>query len=87
MQLTMREHGCLSKQYQPLKDQGIINRNRLSPELIRWTDTSPTDGLGAQDPQTYRYVADIPNGQFTTQHLVDERRIVPTKGMTGDMRE
>lgn len=87
MFLTMANDGCLTRRYQQLREQGFLDRNRLSPELQQWVDLQPQEGLGEFNPQTYRFIADIPGSQFRTQHMVDRRRVDPLIGMWCDREQ
>ena len=87
MQLTMRTHGCLTETYKQIREQGYMNKRRITPDLIEWTDIQPDEGNGGMDPNTYKEVLTIPGAQFKTEHMVDIRYSDPLRGMFNDKRQ
>jgi hypothetical protein len=87
MQLTMRTHGCLTKTYEQIREQGFMNRSRISEDQVVWADIQPTEGNGDQDPNTYKVVLDIPGAQFKTEQMVDVRKADIFRGMAQDRRQ
>lgn len=88
MMLTRLNNGkTVSKQYAEMRQQGVIDRDRLSEEQKLWTDLRADEGNGSYNELTYQSDKDIPQGYFTRTLRVSSidstRGIIDIKGQGG----
>jgi hypothetical protein len=71
------EGKILSKTYKTLKDQGYLDRNRLSTEEQVWTETLAQDGNGEFNINNWLVKVDPPASRYVKDFVVDFRRSKP----------
>ena len=88
MMLTRLNNGkTVSKQYAEMRQQGVIDRDRLSEEQKLWVDLGAGEGNGSFNELTYQADKDIAQGYFTRTLRVSSvdgtRGIIDIEGQGG----
>lgn len=86
--LTRLNNGkTVSKQYAEMRQQGVIDRDRLSEEQKLWADLGAGEGNGSFNELTYQADKDIAQGYFTRTLRVSSvdgtRGIIDIEGQGG----
>lgn len=65
MILTRNNNGkTVTAQYRQMRQQGVIDRSRLSQEQADWVGLQPGEGNGDYNPLTYQSDRTIPQGYY-----------------------
>ncbi|MFA5744358.1 MAG: hypothetical protein WC936_06110 [Candidatus Nanoarchaeia archaeon] len=89
MNLSMHNNGkTLTQQYCTLRQQGVIDKTRLSDAQQEWVELQPGEGNGQYNPITYQTDIVIPQGFFSKTirvSAVDKSRGIIDVGDVGGL--